>query len=240
MISQPSPNFNDRTAGEIKYLILHYTGMATGEVALQRLCDERSKVSAHYLIEEDGRVFTLVPEAERAWHAGVATWEGDHDINGLSLGIELVNPGHDAPGYKGNYRSFPEAQMAALLTLCKDILSRHKIAPWHILGHSDIAPDRKCDPGELFDWQFLASEAIGFWPDKAMEIPVGASVDIKLFQQGLADYGYGIDITGQADPQTQAVIRAFQRHFRPADVRGIADSECYSILENLLEKRRNY
>ncbi|MBL4893885.1 MAG: peptidoglycan-binding protein, partial [Emcibacter sp.] len=117
---------------------------------------------------------------------------------------------------------------------------RHKIAPWHILGHSDIAPDRKCDPGELFDWQFLASEAIGFWPDKAMEIPVGASVDIKLFQQGLADYGYGIDITGQADPQTQAVIRAFQRHFRPADVRGIADSECYSILENLLEKRRNY
>lgn len=230
MIDHPSPNFDHRPKGtKIKYLILHYTGMATGEAALARLCDHKSKVSAHYLIEEDGRVFSLVPETKRAWHAGVASWEGDHDINGLSIGIELVNPGHGSPGYKGDYRPFPAAQMVALAGLARDILSRHKIAPWYILGHSDVAPDRKCDPGELFDWEWLASEGIGLWP----ETTEGKSFDVATIQGKLAEYGYKIEITGRMDHQTRAVICAFQRHFRPAGINGDFDKECCSILENL-------
>ena len=232
MIKQTSPNFDDRPKGaRIKYLILHYTGMATGRAALERLCDHQSKVSAHYLIEEDGQKYSLVPEIKRAWHAGVASWDGDTDINGLSIGIELVNPGHDSPGYKGDYRPFPAVQMAALKELCKDILSRHNIAPRHILGHSDVAPDRKCDPGELFDWQGLASDGIGLWPENLEDL----SVDEADFQQKLKNYGYNIEITGTLDQQTQDVICAFQRHFRPADVSGTFDGECHLILENLLK-----
>lgn len=240
MILQPSPNFDDRKTGKVKYLILHYTGMATGAEALARLCDAEAKVSAHYLIEEDGRVFVLVPESARAWHAGVAAWGGDRDINELSIGIELVNPGHDSSGYKGDYRPFPPEQMGALIALCKDILSRHKILPWHILGHSDVAPARKSDPGELFDWKFLASQAVGLWPEGEQGSSVGTPVHMTDFQRKLADYGYEIDITGKQDPQTQAVVMAFQRHFRPTKVTGQADPECCSLLDGLLSARQNY
>ena len=241
MISHPSPNFNERPFGaKVKYLILHYTGMATGQAALARLCDRAAQVSAHYLIEEDGRVFSLVPEEKRAWHAGVAFWQGDRDINGLSIGIELVNPGHDSPGYKGNYRPFPAAQMAALGALCRDFLFRHEIVPCHVLGHSDVAPDRKSDPGELFDWPFLASEGIGLWPSDGEEMLVGDWGNIASFQKGLSDYGYPIDITGILDDQTQAVITAFQRHFRPIKVNGSPDQECYVILEKLRRVQKNY
>lgn len=237
MIILSSPNFDDRPENsKIKYLILHYTGMATGDLALERLCEAKSKVSAHYLIEEDGRVFSLVPEEKRAWHAGKAAWQGDRDINGLSIGIELVNPGHDAPGYKGDYRPFPAVQMTALAELGQDILSRHEISPWHILGHSDVAPERKCDPGELFDWQWLASEGIGLWPT----MNGVKSGDELMFWQKLSEYGYEIDITDCPNPQTLAVIRAFQRHFRPMDVSGKFDQECYSILENLLNGRKDH
>ncbi len=235
MITQPSPNFNDRPKGiKIKYLILHYTGMATGEAALERLCDDRAKVSAHYLVEEDGRVYSLVPESKRAWHAGVASWEGDRDINGLSIGIELVNPGHDAPEYKGNYRPFPEAQMMALAELAKDILSRHKIVPWHILGHSDVAPNRKCDPGELFEWKWLASEGVGLWPKVIKDMSSGEALSI---QEKLTKYGYVIESNGDIDQQIRNVICAFQRHFRPTDISGTFDQECHAILESLLGAR---
>ncbi len=234
MISYPSPNFDDRPSGaKVKYLILHYTGMATGQAALDRLCDPAAKVSAHYLIEEDGQVFSLVAEHKRAWHAGVSSWAGDRDINGLSIGIELVNPGHDGPGYKGNYRPFPMAQMTALRELSKGILSRHDILPRHILGHSDVAPMRKCDPGELFDWRYLASEGIGLWP-KGDDPSLGQNWrDISVAQQNLADFGYDIKVTGKLDSQTKAVLRAFQQHFRPADIRGQSDQECLAILEEL-------
>ncbi len=234
MIQYHSPNFDNRPPGAgVKYLILHYTGMATGQAALDRLCDGRAKVSAHYLIEEDGRIFALVAEEKRAWHAGVSSWEGETDINGLSIGIELVNPGHDAPGYKGDYRPFPDLQVMSLTGLCQDILARHDIRPCHVLAHSDVAPDRKSDPGELFDWQGLADAGIGLWPSLKND-PDGVPVDLAALQQKLADYGYGIDVTGLMDPQTISVVCAFQRHFRPGNIDGNIDRECHEILNSLL------
>jgi len=235
MTEYRSLNYNERPKkAQIKYLILHYTGMATGQEALKRLCDQLAAVSAHYLIEEDGQIFPLVPEDKRAWHAGVAAWENDKDINGLSIGIELVNPGHDSPNYKGNYRKFPAEQMAALVPLCQEIIGRHGIKPWHVLGHSDVAADRKCDPGELFDWQGLAAEGIGLWPPKRLEGPQRNLRDVSSFQEKLARYGYDVPRSGQRDLRTEAVICAFQRHFRPNQITGIPDRECHLLLDSLL------
>ncbi len=232
MIPYPSPNYDDRPEGvKVKYLILHYTGMDTGKAALDRLCDEAAKVSAHYLIEEDGRVFSLVPEDKRAWHAGLSSWEGERDINGYSIGVELVNPGHDSPGYKGDYRPFPEAQMTALIDLCRGILTRHDIKPWHVLGHSDVAPTRKCDPGELFDWQRLAEAGIGVWPVKA-DKKQSIAGNAASFQERLSLYGYEFD--GHNDFPGQRIVTAFQRHFRPLDISGDIDDECRQILDDLL------
>ena len=250
MITPPSlnfssPNFNDRPGGlVVKYLILHYTGMATGQAAVERLCDPTSGVSAHYVIEENGQIFSLVPEDKRAWHAGVSSWENDTDINGLSIGIELVNPGHDSPGYTGDYRPFPEAQMTALIELCRGVIARHPIQPCHILGHSDVAPVRKCDPGELLDWARLSACAIGLWPSplpsQKTASYAGKIDDVAQFQKKLADYGYNIDITGHLDQQTGTVIRAFQRHFRPTLINGIMDMECAALLDNLLNEKQGY
>ena len=234
-ITHISPNFNDRPRGAaVKYLILHYTGMATGAEALARLCDPTSGVSTHYVIEEDGQIFSLVPEEKRAWHAGVSSWEGDTDINGLSIGIELVNPGHDSPGYIGDYRPFPEAQITALIELCREIIARHPIEPCHILGHSDVAPDRKCDPGELLDWARLSACGIGLWLSQKNASHISKIDNASQFQRKLADFGYNIDITGHQDQQTVAVIQAFQRHFRPTLINGIMDAECTLLLDNLL------
>ena len=161
MIDRPSPNHGPRRDGAaIDMLILHYTGMTTAAAALDRLCDPKTEVSAHYLIDEDGTVWRLVPEDRRAWHAGRAYWAGETDINSRSIGIELVNPGHEH-----GYRVFPEPQMTALIALSQGILSRHPIPPHRILAHSDVAPDRKLDPGELFDWRRLAMAGIGLWSD---------------------------------------------------------------------------
>lgn len=155
-MKRPSPNYNERPAGTaIDMLVLHYTGMKSCAAALDRLCDETAEVSAHYLIDEDGTLYQLVDEARRAWHAGVAVWNGNTNINDRSIGIELVNPGHEF-----GYRKFPEAQMLTLITLCKEIIARHPISPADVVGHSDVAPDRKQDPGELFDWQRLVDEGI--------------------------------------------------------------------------------
>ncbi|MCF8474317.1 MAG: N-acetylmuramoyl-L-alanine amidase [Emcibacter sp.] len=233
MIPYPSPNFDDRPIDqEIKYLILHYTGMATGKEALERLCDVQAKVSAHYLIEEDGEIFSLVPEDKRAWHAGVSAWEGNRDINGLSIGIELVNPGHDSPNYKGNYRPFPEAQMRNLITLCQDILLRHDIKPWHVLGHSDVAPLRKCDPGELFDWKKLAHAGIGLWPTFERKNIQEDNIDTAVFYKKLAQFGYDVE------RDSHAAVIAFQRHFRPKDISGALDKECFMRLESLLQAKK--
>jgi N-acetylmuramoyl-L-alanine amidase len=216
---RPSPNFDARPdAGSIDMLILHYTGMNTAEEALMRLCDPAAKVSAHYLIEEDGMVWRLVDEAARAWHAGVSSWRGRSDINAASIGIELVNPGHEF-----GYRPFPVAQMAALEELARDIVARHAILSRCVLGHSDIAPQRKQDPGELFDWPRMAHAGIGLWPD------FGASVQpletIAETQHALASIGYACPTSGALDDETRAAIAAFQRHYRPARCDGAADEE---------------
>lgn len=210
-VDRPSPNANDRRGdGTIDMLVLHYTGMPTGAAALNRLCDPDAHVSAHYVIEEDGTVYRLVPEAKRAWHAGHASWRGERDVNSRSIGIELVNPGHQFI-----YRDFPDAQIASLKTLARDILGRHPIPARNVVGHSDIAPDRKLDPGERLDWQGLARDGIGLWPEAPRPIE-GNLLDL------LDEYGY--------DAGTRQVIAAFQRHFRPRKIDGIADDETLAML----------
>jgi N-acetylmuramoyl-L-alanine amidase len=216
---RPSPNFDARPgAGAVDMLILHYTGMKSASEALDRLCDPAAKVSAHYLIEEDGAVWRLVDEADRAWHAGISCWRGRRDINAVSIGIELVNPGHEF-----GYRSFPEPQMTALEALASEILARHPIPRRAVLGHSDVAPQRKQDPGELFDWARLGQAGIGLWPDFGQS--ASAPETIAALQAALGAIGYECPQSGTLDAATGAVITAFQRHFRPSLCDGAADAE---------------
>lgn len=217
ILERPSPNHDARPCDAegrplIDLIVLHYTGMRSGEEAMARLCDPAAKVSAHFLIEEDGRTWRLVPEHRRAWHAGVACWAGERDVNGRSLGIELVNP-----GLEFGYRPFPEAQMTALIELCCVLRCKHGIARARVAGHSDVAPLRKQDPGELFDWPRLAAAGIGLWPDEAAPRPVPDEGEIK---RQLAGVGYGY-----LDEDLPAVVRAFQSRFRPAAVTGEVDPE---------------
>lgn len=202
-------------------LILHYTGMADAGAALDRLTDPAAAVSAHYLVDEDGTVVRLVDEAMRAWHAGRSAWEGERDVNSRSIGIELVNPGHAF-----GYRPFPEPQIAALLRLAGAIVRRHDIRPWHVLGHADVAPDRKTDPGELFPWARLAAAGIGLWLGPEPAMPDGP----PEMADALREFGYDVPPDGLA-----AAIAAFQRHWRPARIDGLADAESCAILRRLLE-----
>lgn len=202
----PSPNHDDRPAGvPVDTLILHYTGMHSGEAAIGRLRDPAARVSAHYVVEEDGAVFRLVPEHRRAWHAGISHWRGNTLLNGRSIGIEIVNPGHEH-----GYRPFPALQMAAVCDLCLEILARHPIPARNVVGHSDIAPDRKEDPGEFFDWQGLAANGVGLWPETDGDA-AGDALEM------LATVGYRTDLP------LPVLLRAFQRHWRPELVDGIAD-----------------
>jgi N-acetylmuramoyl-L-alanine amidase len=217
---RPSPNFDARPGdGRVDMLILHYTGMRTTKEALDRLCDPAAKVSAHYLIDEDGSVIRLVAEEKRAWHAGISSWRGRTDINGASIGIELVNPGHEF-----GYRGFPDAQMAALEELAADILTRRPIPPRHVIGHSDVAPLRKLDPGEFFDWPRLARAGIGLWPDFSAQAAAKPS-GLREMQSSLAAIGYFCPQSGAQDAATTAAILAFQRHFRPERCDGVLDNE---------------
>lgn len=235
ILDHPSPNHGPRRAA-IDMLILHYTGMANARAALDRLSDPAAKVSAHYLIDEDGTIYRLVADDRRAWHAGVSSWAGESDINSRSIGIELVNPGHEF-----GYRRFPEAQMAALENLGQALLRRHRIPRARVLGHSDIAPSRKRDPGELFDWARLAQQGIGLWPsqwdppedESAHDLGARAPL-IARAQRGFARFGYAVPQTGALDPATAAVVRAFQRHFRPACVDGRLDGETMARLDGVL------
>ena len=224
---RPSPNHDEREA-PIDMLILHYTGMTTAAAALDRLCDPDARVSAHYVIEEEGRVWQLVEEERRAWHAGVSRWRGAPLVNGRSIGIELVNPGHEF-----GYRPFPPAQMDSLEALALEILARHPIPARHGLGHSDVAPQRKQDPGELFDWAGLARHGIGLWPRAAAK-PLSWSVG--EFQAGLGRFGYEVPDHGQLNEATKAVLIAFQRHFRPSRCDGAPDGESAGILADLLDQ----
>jgi len=221
LVERLSPNFDARPDGaEIDILVLHYTGMKTAEEALARLCDYDAAVSAHYMIDRDGTIYTLVPEPDRAWHAGESYWAGERNVNGRSIGIELVNPGHEF-----GYIPFTDDQLGALIALSHGILSRHPIPPHRVVGHSDVAPARKKDPGELFPWWRLAEEGIGAWPTSQIQ----SSGD---FMTDLARFGYGVP--PEVDVRPDQVITAFQRHFRPASVDGIADAECAELLASLL------
>ena len=226
IIQAPSANFNERQH-PLDMLVLHYTGMPDGPSALARMTEEKEpRVSAHYMVEEDGRVFALVPEAKRAWQAGRSWWRGDEDINSRSIGIEIVNPGHE-----WGYRPFPEPQIAAVLELCRGILSRWPIPQNRIVAHSDIAPDRKEDPGELFPWKRFAEAGVGLWPEPQRPEPwmmhgaeMGdAGVTVEGLQRDLATIGYRISVTGVFDAATAAVVRAFQRRWRPMRVDGVGD-----------------
>ena len=222
----PSPNADERPPGcAVDTLILHYTGMPSAAAALERLCDPAAKVSAHYLIDEDGSVTALVPEQARAWHAGVSAWQGHAGLNDRSIGIELVNPGHE-----WGYRAFPEPQYRACIALCQAIVARWPIPPRRVLGHSDVAPARKEDPGELFDWQHLAAAGIGLWPADGE----GAPRSSAALQTGLARFGYPVPRHGRIDRATELVIIAFQRHFRPQRVDGVADPATLARLDGLL------
>jgi N-acetylmuramoyl-L-alanine amidase len=213
---RPSPNHGPRRANApIDMLIIHYTGMDSAAAALDRLCDAASEVSAHYMIGEDGTVWRLVLEDRRAWHAGRSFWAGETDINSRSIGIELVNPGHGP-----SYRPYSDAQMKALEVLAHAICSRHPIPSHRVLGHSDVAPGRKQDPGELFDWKRLAAGGIGLWPN------VPAPERTAAFDANMRTFGY-------ADASVEA-IAAFQQHFRPASVTGIADDETRTRLAALV------
>jgi N-acetylmuramoyl-L-alanine amidase len=226
-----SPNHDDRPAGTpIDTLVLHYTGMQTAKAALDRLCDltplpPLPRVSCHYLVEEDGLVWQLVPEARRAWHAGVSFWRGNDTLNGRSIGIEIVNPGHE-----WGYRPFPALQMAAVADLCLDILGRHPIPACNVVAHSDVAPDRKQDPGELFDWEGLAANGIGLWPagvdGSGADRPDGGLEHAAAL---LARIGYPVD---PAKPRV--ALAAFQRRFRQERVDGEADSGTLARLDAVL------
>jgi N-acetylmuramoyl-L-alanine amidase len=232
--ANPSPNHDARTT-PIDILLLHYTGMRSGEAACARLTDAASKVSSHYLVYEDGRIDQLVPDARRAWHAGVASWKGENEINSRSIGIEIVNP-----GLEFGYRDFPDAQIAAVIALCRDIIARHDIPVARVLGHSDVAPDRKQDPGERFPWDRLAAAGVGLWvvPAPISEggalAPTQRGEDITMLQTMLAKFGYAAQLTGVYDEATRDIVTAFQRHFRPARVDGIADRSTLETLRRLL------
>jgi len=228
----PSPNHEPRPEGvAVDTLVIHYTGMESAAAALIRMNDPKAAVSAHYLVDEDGSITRLVPEELRAWHAGIASWRGETNINDRSIGIELVNPGHEF-----GYRPFPETQMAALVALLKDILVRHPIPPSRVLGHSDVAPERKRDPGELFDWARLARAGIGLWPELAPGEPgaAGPLPPIGEVQGLLAAFGYAVPRSGKRDAPTEAAVTAFQRHFRPRRVDGVVDAETVARLRWLV------
>jgi N-acetylmuramoyl-L-alanine amidase len=233
LIEAPSPNFDARVRPP-DMILLHYTGMRTGEAAIARLRDPEAKVSAHYLVEEDGRVFSLVPEERRAWHAGSSFWKGERDINGASIGVEIVNPGHEF-----GYRAFPDVQVDTVIALVADIRTRWSVADARILGHADVAPDRKEDPGELFPWRRLAEAGHGLWaePPPAPGPPLAEGEEgagVFALQAGLARLGYDSPPSGTYDGATAAIVRAFQRHWRPARVDGMADGETRARLIALL------
>jgi N-acetylmuramoyl-L-alanine amidase len=228
-LDTPSPNHDARPEGvPIDTLVLHYTGMETGEAAIARLRDAEAKVSSHYVVEEDGRVFALVAEERRAWHAGLSWWRGHLSLNDRSIGIEIVNPGHE-----WGYRDFPAVQIEAVITLCQGILGRHPIPARNVVAHSDVAPERKQDPGERFPWATLAEAGIGLWPgeapDEALALP-----PLSIGDQGsgvvglravLRRIGYRVAAEGAYDRTVALAITAFQRHWAQHRTDGVADGE---------------
>lgn len=218
----PSPNWNERRL-QVSMVVLHYTGMESAAEALERLRDPEAQVSAHYLIDEDGTVTRLVREDRRAWHAGRSYWRGITDVNSASVGIELVNPGHEF-----GYRPFPQAQMEALIPLLAKIVERHGIDPANVVGHSDVAPARKDDPGELFDWPLLARYRL------ALPVP---RPTMRLIYDNDGAFFLALERLGYDVSDGPAAVRAFQRRWRPRIIDGVPDGETGAILFELLVAR---
>ncbi|MDP9196173.1 MAG: N-acetylmuramoyl-L-alanine amidase [Pseudomonadota bacterium] len=224
LVDHPSPNHGPRADGvSVSILLVHYTGMKTGQAALDRLCDPAAQVSTHYVIDEDGTVYRLVDENRRAWHAGKGTWQGQDDINSRSVGIELVNPGH-----RYGYRPFPQIQVEAFRTLGREVMARHGIPPAGVLGHSDIAPLRKEDPGELFPWEALSREGIGIWPDPDFRPGSSGPVTPAQACAWLRQVGYSVDET-----ILEPVLKAFRRHYHPEGLAAEAAAETLRRLQAL-------
>ncbi len=256
-----SPNFNTRPTGaDIELVVVHFTGMATAGAALRTLTQLGSGVSAHWMIDEDGTPYRLVPDDRRAWHAGVGSWHDWHDVNGVSIGIELVNPGHDF-----GYRPYPGAQIDTLEEILDDTFRHHGLRPCDLIGHSDLAPERKQDPGELFPWKRLARSGFSIWPEEVLDFPdrglgvtddpedlleeqerrlsltpgsFGVRAGIAELQRNLRTIGYGVEANGRFDPLTEAVVAAFQRRFRPRGVDGYADPETRALIEAVAQISR--
>jgi N-acetylmuramoyl-L-alanine amidase len=254
LIHRPSPNFDARDR-PVELVVLHYTGMQTGEVALARLTDPApvagrypgpwqgadidpaaplGRVSCHYVVAEDGRVFRLVAEEDRAWHAGQSNWLGEPEVNSRSIGIEIVNGGHDF-----GLPDFPPLQIQAVVDLVGDIIARRKLPPKAVVGHSDIAPGRKLDPGEKFPWRALAAAGVSIWPggssaSSSVALAAGATgASVAALQQSLATIGYAIEPSGAYDEATRIVLSAFQRRFRPERVDGVADVETSALVQQV-------
>ncbi|AAO89932.1 N-acetylmuramoyl-L-alanine amidase [Coxiella burnetii] len=240
-LNYPAKNFDKR----IRFLVLHYTAK-NFEDSLEILTQEAFGVSGHYLIPEssiDGKkqIFQLVPEKHRAWHAGVSAWQGRIHLNDTSIGIEIVNLGYQEEGEKRRWFPFLDYQIELIIELAKDIIERYQLHPTCVVGHSDISPERKADPGPLFPWKKLYEQGIGAWYEdeckKEMERRLSnETTDIRWLQRHLKTYGYSIEETGELDKKTQQVVCAFQMHFRPTDYSGIPDKETYAILYALVKK----
>jgi len=250
-IHRPSPNFDARTR-PIDLVVLHYTGMQDAETALGRLTDAEPaagkypgpwqpfevvadaplpRVSAHYVVDEAGQIYSLVPEEHRAWHAGASNWEGEGDVNARSIGIEIVNGGHDF-----GLPDFPDVQIDAVIALLQDIFARWpQLTPARVVAHSDVAPERKLDPGEKFPWKRLADAGVSIWPKRIEFHPVPGEDRVGRVQQQLVAIGYGLQMTGSMDEATHAALRAFQRRFRPAKVDGMIDDETQMLLASLAQ-----
>ena len=232
----PPPTTATATAAPIDILLLHYTGMPDHDQALAWLCNPQSQVSSHYFVHEDGRVLQLVPEERRAWHAGASPWAGDDDINSRSIGIEIANTGHP-----GGLPPYPDAQIEALIALCRDIVGRHPIPPHRVLAHSDVAPGRKLDPGERFPWDRLAAAGVGHFvePVPAMRRTILLARRQRPAGRGAAGAARPLRLRhrhhGEFDQRTEDVVAAFQRHFRPARVDGVADRSTIETLRKLIE-----
>lgn len=234
---RPSPNFDSRRESDPSLIVLHYTGMASAEEALDWLCDVRSKVSAHYFVFEDGRLVQSVDETKRAWHAGLSGWHQIRDVNAASIGIEIANPGHEH-----GYRNFSEPQIATTIALVKRIMARWQIAPDGVVAHSDVAPGRKIDPGEKFPWQRFAAAEIGRYVAPAPILDSSAlgvgdvGQPVARLQRSLASLGYPIEETASYDTYTETVVAAFQRHYRPERIDGRADRSTLATLERLVSE----
>lgn len=255
-----SPN-RDARKGPIRFVVLHYTGMQDSQTALRRLTDPEptagaypgpwqdpatppeallARVSAHYLVDEESAVWRLAPEEARAWHAGAGTWDGCSGLNDASIGIEIANGGHDF-----GLPPYPEAQIAVVIALLRDVLARHRLPPWAVIGHSDLAPARKCDPGEHFPWRRLAEAGVSVWPTSGLAAQDGPALRrgdegeaVRGLQMQLAGVGYGLEASGRFDEATVNVVRAFQRRFRPERIDGAADGALRAAAADLATRKR--